>query len=101
MQNLQEQVRSRVRCSLVIARGRFAREAKTPIEGDTRSALADWSGDDGTRYSEHYASDTGQSLGAVVYFAAGDDSRVVLGDLDRALAQRKLERIRTRISATT
>ena len=102
MSSLQVQARSRIRVTVVLGRGRYAAEAvrvrRGSIESDARSALRDWVDANDERYGEHFGTDTGRTLGAMIYFDRGEDSDAVLAAFDAALDSRLLERLRTRVS---
>jgi hypothetical protein len=102
MSSLQLQARSRVRITVVLGRGRHAAEAvrvrRGSIESDARYALRDWTEASEERYGEQFGSDTGRTLGAMIYFDGGEDRDEALAELDAALDRRLLERLRTRVS---
>jgi hypothetical protein len=102
MGSLQIRARSRVRVVVVVGRGRHAAEAvrvhRGSLEGDARSALRDWIGENDDRYGEQFGSDLGRSLCATLWFDGGSGCASTLAELDAALEQRLLQRLRTRVS---
>ncbi|HET7845735.1 MAG TPA: hypothetical protein VFL14_16390 [Xanthomonadales bacterium] len=68
------------------------------IESDARCALRDWTESNEERYGEQFGTDTGRTLGAMIYFDGGEDRDEALAELDAALDRRLLERLRTRVS---
>jgi hypothetical protein len=91
----------RLRVTVVLGRGRHAAEAarlhRGSIECDARGALREWACHSDERFGEQFCSDTGRTLGAMIYFDFTEGCDAVLAELDAALAQRLLERLRTRI----